>query len=99
MEKMNTTIPNNEDAQAILQPNQYSTEYFYQEMVRFRNLFTTIPYWQRPAAQRENAIKALTIVYLNLTDGADKAAVAFDAMMKEYGMREAYAILKGWISA
>lgn len=65
------------------------------ELVEFRKAFTQRSFWRRPEV-RQQALNGLTFVYLNCK-GAEDLADLFQASLTEYGVREFYALTKGWL--
>lgn len=81
-------------------PSRTTLAYFYSEIVRFRELFGQRSFWEQGAEEvRENAVRGLAVVYINLVPKSakenDDAVIAFDVAMMEFNRRSMLAMFRG----
>jgi hypothetical protein len=85
-------------------PTKFTLEYFFSQIVEFRQMFGTKSFWARPIEQREQACFAIGYMFLNLMaeDGSPLAekqnlhsSQVYDATMREYSSRESILMLSG----
>ena len=74
---------------------QYSVEYFNQQVYEFIDLCGKKSFWEGPSTVRENAIKALSWVFLRTKD-AEPAT--FEAALINYTRRESLLLSRGLCS-
>lgn len=80
----------------------FTEKYFLEEIVRLRQLFSDKTWWAKTEEQRDNCLKGLSLVYLNIEneDGSkvtsaqiEKWANIFESTMVEYEQRKTMLIL------
>jgi hypothetical protein len=66
----------------------FTPQDFFREVLEFRKLMGDVRFWAKSSTERNVAIKALGVVYLNTSPASDQVASIFEGTIQEYGKRE-----------